>query len=390
MRSFLVVMLLAGCTNPDEILPVSGLVVSEDPVEGQRVRLLRQVHHFDPPNYTQCQSAGAPPFKETQTDVAGKYSFDVFRVEAQSLSGFDTYCFRIDATFPSGSLASTDLAGIYFETAVGTLRDWHSATRLEGEVIHFEPPIPLPEEFLPVFTEGNRPAQWPTQLDHRAQVVTADGGVVWQVDDRFFSTDGGLNYREPMTLEAIQLEDFTGTLVMHASVREQDEKAYGVVGTTSPPAVELISGERVAVSGSRPPVSRGLPCPELATPCPLTDGDLASIDGEFRQAVSLDLATPVALSAVVLRGVETGRTPIGVLLTQEDGGMVPPAFEVPSSSIFESSTSVPIRMLPDGGIVQGSPRYVIIPLDAGVRIQRVTLQFPGGLSRIQEVSLVAY
>ena len=40
MRSALLALLLVGCTNPDELVPLSGAVHSPDSVEGQVVRLL--------------------------------------------------------------------------------------------------------------------------------------------------------------------------------------------------------------------------------------------------------------------------------------------------------------------------------------------------------------
>ncbi len=376
MRRLALLLMLASCSNPDEIFPVRGLVRSPELVEGQVVRLLRNMQVVDPADFTSCQPSAATPFKETVTSATGRYRFDIFRVEAQSLSGFERYCFRVDTTFASGSTASSDFEAIRFETVVATLSDWRAEPRLENGTLFFEPPVPLPDEFAPV----------PTQLNHRAQVVTGDGRVVWQVDDRFREPVSSRYFREPMIIDGVRLEDFAGEVVLRAELHPADLMSSGLGGTNRVAPVELMSGTRLAVSGAQTPVSRGLPCPPFAAPCPLSDGDLTAVDGHAAQAVSFELPARPTLSAIVLRGLEAGNANVGVQLMLEDGGVATLSGYVPTNSAFgESSMAAPL-VLPDGGLTISNPAYVAIAVDAGV-VLGVTLHFPEGLTRIQEVSL---
>ena len=388
MRFALVVLVFSGCMNPDEIFPLHGAVTSVDPVEGQVVRLLRQIQ----PGGAPCQSSQGTLFKEAQADTEGTYGFEVFRVEARSLSGSDTFCFRIDASFPSGSAAWTDLGTPGAELTLAPLFDWRPGLSLDAGVLHFEPPVPWPADLEPVLSEG----RWflGMQLTHRAQVVTEDGGVLWQADDRFQVSDGVLRVfhakREPLVVDDVRLEDFAGTLSLSASLFDPDQLPRGLSYFQNKPPTGMRGGERLSLRGNRVPVSRGLACPALATPCPLTDGDLTEVDAGMINEVPLELTRPIMLSAVVLRGAEVGSGLINVVLTQEDGGVaMEVAKTVPASTftLFSNTESAPpFIQLSDGGFASIRRGFVVIPLDAGVPISRVTLQFPAGLARIQEVS----
>lgn len=376
MRRLVLLLVLASCSNPDEIFPVRGLVESPDPVEGQVVRLLRNMQVVIPGDFTVCQPSTGTPFKETVASATASYRFDVFRVEAQSLTGFERYCFRADTTFASGSTASSDFEAIRFETVVATLRDWRAEPRLENETLVFEPPVPLPDELAP----------FPAHLNHRAQVVTGDGRVVWEVDDRFRDPVRLRYFREPMIIDEVRLEDFAGDVVLRAELQPADLMTTGLTGTSRGPPVELVSGTRLAVSGALTPMSRGVPCSPFAAPCPLTDGDLTAVDGHAAKAVSFALPERPTLSAIVLRGLEAGNANVGVELMLDDGGVAALSGYVPTNSAFgENSMAAPL-VLPDGGLTNSTPAYVVIPVDAGV-VLGVTLQFPEGLTRIQEVSL---
>lgn len=384
MRRLVLLMVLANCTNPDEIFPVRGLVGSSDLVEGQVVRLLRHAEEVHPLDFTSCRPSAATPFKETATSAAGTYRFDLFRAETQSLTGFERYCFRVETTFASGSNASSDFEAIRFETTVATLSDWRAEPRLENGMLVFEPPVPLPDEFVPAPTP-EQPSPRVTQLNHRAQVVTGDGRVVWQVDDRFTVPLTSRHFREPMIIDGVRLEDFAGEVVLRADLLPADLMSLGLGGTTRVEPVELVSGTRLAVSGAQVPVSRGLPCPPFAAPCPLTDGDLTVVDGHAAQAVNFALPARPTLSAIVLRGLEAGNANVGVQLMLEDGGVAALSGYVPMNSAFKENWVGQQVFLPDGGSA-AKPAYVAIAVDAGV-VLGVTLQFPEGLTRIQEVSL---
>jgi hypothetical protein len=385
MRLALVFLVFAGCMNPDEIFPLHGAVTSVDPVEGQVVRLLRDVQP------QQCRSSQATPFKETIADAEGKYGFEVFRVEAQSLGGYYSYCFRVETTFPSGRASWTDPGSLNTEVSFAPLRDWRASPRLENDVLHFEPPVPWPDDAPPVRGPDD---QWTlgTQLTHQARVTTDAGEVIWQEYDRFPVTDGGYWFeRKPIVLDDVRLEDFTATVTLTANLYEPESVPYGLLYSQSPPPVAMQAGEQLSVQGLRRPVSRGLPCPELGSPCPLTDGDLTGADAGMIHEVTLEFPAPKPLSSLVLRGALFGGRLIGVLLTREDGGVVQEveAMAPYSDPWSDDSAGYPnsFIQLPDGGYTSLNFAYLIIPIDAGAPVSRATLRFPEGLARIQEVSL---
>lgn len=381
-RCVVLTLTCTACTNPDDILAVHGRVQSVDPVEGQVVRLLRYIN--DQPNvYLSDPCSLATPLKETRADAEGNFGFEVFRVETRRAS-----CLRIEAIFPSGSVAWA-VVPLYFygpETQLPPLRDWRAAPWLDGGVLHFDPPVPWPDE-PPVGSQGIR-------LTHREQLVTSDGGIAWQAEDRFQLPDAGSEVpgfyqyaREPLVFDELRLEDFNGTLSLSAFL-EDPEQTRSVLSSETFPA-RMTAGGRLALRGTRVPLSRGLGCPALATPCPLTDGELTEVDAGLIGEVPFHLINPAIISAVVLRGAWVADERIRVVLAQDDGG-VAGEFEgtVPKVDprAFPSSGST-YQRLPDGGYAQLRLTYLVIPLDAGTPTSQVTLQFPAGLARIKEVSL---
>ena len=379
-RCVVLTLACAACTNPDDILAVHGTVASVDPVEAQVVRLLRYIN--DQPNVylSDPPCSLATPLKETRADAEGNFGFEMFRVETRR-----ALCFRVEALFPSGSVAWSVLPfyGYGPETQLPPLRDWRAAPWLDGGVLQFDPPVPWPEDSPPVRL----------QLTHREQLVTADGGIAWQAEDRFQLPDPSSEFpgyrlaREPLVLDELRLEDFDGTLSLSAFLDDPDRTRPGLSSLTFP--ARMTAGERLTLRGTRVPLSRGLGCPELATPCPLTDGALTEVDAGLIGEVPFQLSTPAIVSAVVLRGAWVADERIRVVLAQEDGGIAG-EFEgmVPKGdpSAFPSGGST-YQRTPDGGLAQLKLTYLVIPLDAGVPISRVTLQFPEGLARIKEVSL---
>ena len=396
-RCVVLTLACAGCTNPDDILAAHGTVASVYPVEGQVVRLLRYIN--TQPNQFQVQPnqfldlcSLATPLKETRADAEGNFGFEVFRVETRR-----ALCFRVDAQFPSGGVAWSDLFFFGPETQLPPLLDWRAAPWLDGGVLHFDPPVPWPDDGPPVqMSDG-----WHlgVQLTHREQLVTADGGIAWQAEDRLQIPDastgleGYYQYaREPLVLDDLRLEDFEGALSLSAYLYDSDQEAPRLSSGTLP--TRMRAGERLALRGTRVPLSRGLGCPELATPCPLTDGELTEVDAGMIDEVSFNLAAPAIVSAVVLRGAWVADDLIRVVLAQDDGG-ISGEFEgaVPNGDraafpfgVFPFVNSPYVR-IQDGGYVELKLAYMVIPLDAGTPTSRVTLQFPAGLARIKEVSL---
>ncbi len=379
MRLGLFALLLVGCTNPDEIVPVRGNVLPAE--DGQIVRLFRRFQEYGTSG--QCQGAEAL-FKETQVDSEGDYEFDLFRIEAESFGGIGSYCFRVETTFVSGSVAWTQFSYPRIGVSLNPLRDWRASPRMEGDLLQFDSPVPLPPESPPV------PGVPFTQLDHRAEFATTDGGIIWRANDRRASYDPNepISFgRVPIVLDSARLEDFSGVVRLEASLSEPRDDAYGVTVNGGP--VELRPSDRLPLTGARVPVSRGLACPEVGFPCPLTDGDLTSVDAGYVVDLVMELPAPSALSMLVLRGVEGPSNFINVSTLQDDGGvatearglLLPDSFEDRLGTLFQ-----PVK-LDDGGY--GYPRrsYLAIPIDAGVPVRSVKLHFDNGLWRAQEISL---
>ncbi len=380
MRRALLILplVLGGCFNPDDILPVHGSLTSPDPVEGQVVRLLR-----DPAGAREASCTEAKPFKETTADEAGNFSFDVFRAQAIKLTGQGVFCFRVETTFASGSTVFTDIVGLSGEVTLPPFPDWRAApSRVDG-VLRFEPFAPLPE--VESF-EGD-------QLVHRAEWVTADGGLAWLVDDRVMALNPVTNEvaptRQPMAFDDFALEDFSGAVALNArfTVTEENEGPFGSNITT----IEARSGQTLQVAGTRTPFSRGIPCPPVGTPCFLTDGDLSPVDAGGAQGVALAFATPTSVSAVVIRGAETETSLMGLQLVDADGGTLPIVQKLLPTSLWNAGVpNFTLRPLPDGGLEFGpraDARFVTITFDAGVALREVRIGFVNGVERAAEISL---
>jgi hypothetical protein len=377
MRALALVSLvvLGGCFNPDDIFPLKGTVESVAPVEGQVVRLLRSTTAG---NFGPCTGSDAKPFKETVAAADGRYSFDVFRAQAQSLTNFSSSCFRVEATFASGSQAwsAFTLSG---ETEVAPLRDWRAHPRVEADVLVLDPPFPYPMAAMD-------PSEQVTTLDLRGQLFTADGGLVWQVDDQLIPLDGGAAERVPMPLEGYALEDFASSVKATAFINEP--RMSGVLSFgDSVFSTTLVAGEPLVLQGTKTPVSRGAACSSVTTPCPLTDGELTVVEVDFREALTIDWGEDKPVSALVLRGVETGLPGLQVTFTQVDGGAGFNGFFVLPVSARQQVPEV-VR-LPDGGFdfpTAGS-FYSVLAIDGGAPSSKVTLRFPAGVTRAAEISV---
>ncbi len=388
-RCVVLTLACAGCTNPDDILAASGTVASVDPVEGQVVRLLRYIDDQPQNPFPGDICSQATPLKETRADTEGKFGFEVFRVETRR-----ALCLRVDAHFSSGSVAWSDFGFYGSEAQLPRLLDWRAAPWIDGGVLQFDPPVPWLDVLPPGGMGDTSRAE--VQLTHRAQLVTADGGIAWQAEDRSLIPEEGPEFsgdyqyaREPLVLDDFRLEDFDGTLTLSAYLFDGRQEVPLVSAGLIPSRMR--AGERLALRGTRVPLSRGLACPELATPCPLTDGELTEVDAGLVDEVSLNLVNPALVSAVVLRGAWVADDLIGVVLSQDDGGIAG-VFEgrVPKADrgAFASSLAgVPYVITRDGGFTQPKLAYLVIPVDAGTPTSRVTLQFPEGLARIKEVSI---
>ena len=382
LSALLLLLVLPACFNPDDILPVHGSVVSLDPVAGQAVRLLR-----DPVALRTASCADAKPFKETSTDEAGNFSFDVFRAQATKLSGMGTFCFRVETDFASGGAAFSEILGLFGEVTLPPFPDWRAQpTRAEG-ALRFEPMAPLPE------TEETFDGP---QLVHRAEWFTEDGGLAWVADDRVLAfdplTNGVAPARQPMLMDDLALEDFAGSVTMSARLTNPGEQ-MGPFDSNST-SIEVRSGQRLQLSGGRRPISRGLGCPPYAAPCPLTDGDLSPVDAGV-QLFRFTFQTPTRVSSVVVRGAETESLLMGVIFGELDGGLDagPPRFvqHVMATSLWNANVpTFVVKMQPDGGVEfspKSDPHFFTLTFDAGAPVSSLTVGFASGVDRIAEISL---
>jgi hypothetical protein len=374
-------LVASGCFNPDDIFPVAGVVRSVDGVEGQVVALLRQ-----PTAGTCDQETLAVPFKQATTDGGGDYGFEVFRAQSQSLTTMGSFCFRVTTTFDgSGSQAYSDLNRITQQLTLPPLRDWHANVVLDGGVLQFDPAIAYPDD---VSLDGG-PL---TTLDHRAELLTDTGTIIWRTDDWFPNPDGGVNLREPMVFDELRLEDFVAKVHLSARLVEPDPPTLDIAARTTS-TTNLRAGQLVPLTGIRVPLSRGLPCPELATPCPLTDGDAAYFTLSTT-TLTLVLPTPAPLTAIVLRGVETASPVVGLVLTQDDGGVQHLSHQLPLSvedlrAAGGGGGGPPRRR--DGGVptmtLPAITTWSVVRLDGGANISRVELGFPEPVTKVGEISL---
>lgn len=369
---------MAGCFNPDDILPVHGTLTSPDPVTGQIVRLLR-----DPAPLRSSDCSGAKPFKEVAVDVSGAFSFDVFRAQATKLSNLGQFCFRVETTFPSGTSVFSDILGLAGEVSLPPFPDWRAQPARVDGVLRFEPasPLPMEESF-----EGD-------QLVHRAEWFTEDGGLAWVADDRVLAFDpatmGVVPTRQAMPFDDFALEDFSGTVTLRARMTTIEEVLgpFGEGATT----IEVRSGQKLQLTGTRTPFSRGLECLGLGTACPLTDGDLTPQDAGSGPGASFTFPAPRSFSTVVVRGVETEAVLMGMQLLDADGGTARLVQQVLPTSMWNSGVpNFVLKPLPDGGVEfspKSDPRFFTFSFDAGVAVREVRMGFAATVERISEVSL---
>ncbi len=385
----LVLLLLAmsaGCFGPDDIFIVDGRVTSPEPAE-QVVRLLR-----GKPDQQGTGICGElKPFKDAITNADGGFVFEVFRAQAQSLTGFTTnFCFRVEAQFASGSRATTVVPQLFGPQTLPDLPDWRPLMQLDAGVVAFAPLSPLPE------VEGFEG----TQLTHRLEARTADGGLAWRADDRVMAFGERTPQRVPLRFdEAVLAEDEAVTVRLRARLTAPVDEAPGGPGPgpgeprrSFAPVVEAEAGEALVVAGRAAPPSRGLSCAPLPAPCALTDGELTPVElGEGVTTVVLDLPTPLAVRWVVLRGLETTAGILAVQLGTADGGVAPFVQQVLPQSLWLPVTEVVHVPLPDGGVLglgEPEPIFVAVPLPAGEPAWRVQVSVPGGVRRLAEVSVL--
>lgn len=371
-------VLAAGCFNPDDIFPIHGQVVSARGVEGLTVELLRA---SETGFAGTCD--GAKPFKTTTTDADGNFTFEVFRAQSMSLGGMGQFCFRVRVAFPSGTVDTADLGGVFTETWLTKFRDWEPNARLENGELKFTPVYPTEEADDAGYT-----------LAHRAEFETTDGGLAWVLDDLFLDTFSAAEQqpafvRRPMKFDSRQVEDFSGELVLSALTSERISDGFGPLANISVTTVNMVASQRLPLSGTTVPLSRDAGCPSITRPCTLTDGDLQVAELGSRQSVTLELGAEAFVSSVVFRELEGGAPILSATFFDADGGTVrTDQFAYEFSQISLSTIPRP-RQPRDGGepFFGSAPAWIVFDIDGGVTAKKVTFGFPAGVRSAAEISL---
>ncbi|MBL8911708.1 MAG: hypothetical protein JNM17_13535 [Archangium sp.] len=381
----LVVLGSACMSNPDEILPIRGSVVSNAPVVGQPVLVRRKIQPFSTGSRGPCLAdQSAPVIKETQVEADGGYRFRVFRAEGQPLGTLGQFCFRVETTFPSGSSAWSELSNaLSLDNPIAPFPEWPVAPGIDGGVLVFEPAIPMPPDFFQSFTEFSSEVQ----LDHTLEFVS-DAGLIWKARDvREEVVDGGRFFRrESLRLGDAFVEDFAGEVRLRATITDLSLRGQYLFYENALPPVQVRPARDLALQGTRVPFTRGLACPPFEPPCPFTDGVLDRVDAGQVTRLSLEVSPPREVEVLVLRDVALFGAAIEVELALEDGGVWSVEDKSVGSTDFNFEEFALVTK-PDGGLVPLLSGYRAIGLDAGAPVQRVILKFPYGLARMRELSI---
>lgn len=375
----LLAVALSGCFNPDDLLPISGKLVSDGGVGGQRVELFR--------GEVPTRAGGCPsPRLVTETTAAadGTFTVDVLRAQAQRLTLPGGFCFQAKTRFESGTTAVTTFRNVNAEYALPPMRDWRPGLRPDAGVRSF------------LFSVAPRPElEGPGGFAdaHRAELVTEDGGLVWARPTSSVTSPNAGPKR--MTFTDEELEDFGGTVQLVSRF-----VFAGIIvspGQHEHVQMELRAGQTFPFVGTTIPFSRGLSCPPFEDPCPFTDGSLQRVDGGGLTTLSLRWPLPRLVQGVLLRGVEAGPTSITARLIGEDGGVlqqssenwVPTRWDVPID-YWPADEFVPLEtQLAPGERVTMAPRFV--SLYFSVLFETATgidLTFDGGLTAMTEFSVL--
>lgn len=342
-------VLLAGCHSPDDVMWLRG-VVEQAP---RRVELLRSVDPLDG-----CLSLA--PWRAQDSDADGGYAFQVVRAEVEQLTNGWPLCLEVLARFPSGTEHRIDWStGVQASLELPPLRDWAPGFVFEAHTDHVH------------FTRPEGCVANEVTFDHL--VVSQPGALVWTATATSSPLDGGAP--EGLAVPPEVLEDFAGLTLSIETARwgcSQGVEGVPPREQSAPVPERWRAGEVATTSGRTPPASRSASC-DTGTPCPLTDGVLTPVvlPGGTR-VLRFDVAQPVRVRTVVLRGlvsaasrvlVRWGSETVEHPLSQE---VWPPTFNlVPSPS---------------------APRYLLVDVGASSADTHVELEFDQPVEQLAEVS----
>lgn len=364
---------LGGCFNPDDLFPLRGSLSSPDALEGQRVELLRERRTAV---YGPC--VALQPFLETTADAEGRYGFELFRAQTQSLLGSrGTYCFRAQAMFASGASAALDVPEVVGELTLPTFPDWHANFSRDTRLFSFAPAQALP------------PEQSPVLLVHRLEVHTLDGGLAWRADDVVLDPDTGAPLRVELRADRLALEEFTGRASLQARWLPPEALTVDSFAEALPLAMRLNAPETVELQTTVLPWSWKAGCSAVAEPCPLTDHLLEPVELGGVEPVRVDFLGSVVPVAIVLRGYVSAATSLTITLIDENRYRHTFEHQL-RSSLWANGLELVTTTLADGGhvsTVQPEPRFTVIPLFVSYAVETVIITFPGGVERMSELSI---
>lgn len=361
----------AGCFNPDDIFPVEGRVESSQTVEGVRVELRRQRRTTFGP----CESLSL--FREAQTDTSGGYRFEVFRAAAQELTGMGSFCFQVHTAFASGASATVDVPEISGPLTLPSLVDWRAGFQRDGGVVRFSPMAPLPT--------GADAAL----LVHRLSLLTEDGGLAWRQDDLVMDEGSLTPRRVDLADDARILEEFGGALSVESRLIVPGTSPLVVLTEVPPVVMHGFAAGRLSTVRSTLPWSSRTACPGVADPCPLTDRELVPFELDGGEQVRVEFLAPTVPVAVVVRGFVSPATSLVISLIDSAGVEHALAHALPGS-LFSGDQERDPQPLPDGGRpyrLRPEPRFAVVPLEVDYLVDAVGVTFPGGVTRLSELSV---
>lgn len=355
---------LSGCFNPDDIVPIRGLVE----IPGQRVELVRS--RF-------CDGQWVP-LKSTNAGENGAYSFEVFRAQVQTFAGGLPPCLRVQSRFASGTVAQSTIQRLELGLELPPFFDWRPSLSIDGGALVFRP-----------LDAGPLPS-W-----HQATLRASDGAIAWRQSEQVFDEHG--SHLEPLVFDERVLVEFDSSLSIEGRYRNREISPTAPTLTRSE-SVVLLPAEGLNFSASSSPASRGSTCDELSSPCALADGVLADVEIHFAGVpqVTMRFPAPITPTLIVVRELGVGGPPqfaygdagnavaafhvVQFVGFTSDGGEI----EIGSRKLF-ANPDLDFELLPDGSVRSASHSFVV-PVSESNSIVGVQLR-GARFRRLTEVSV---